>query len=75
MHELVASPVQHSLTRVPGAQRQRDQVRGWASDPTIHSTQLLDDARHAIEFDMVRNSCLHVIPQIYVSLLSKGALA
>ena len=35
-------------------QRLRDQVRAWASDPTIHSVQLLEDARHAIEYDMVR---------------------
>lgn len=37
-------------------QRLRDQVRAWASDPTIHSVQLLEDARHAIEYDMVRTA-------------------
>ncbi len=39
-------------------QRLRDQIRQWAADPTIRDTELLMDARHAIEHEMVRFAIL-----------------
>ena len=47
-------------------QRLRDQVRAWASDPTIHSVQLLEDARHAIEYDMVRTALVLLRSMFYL---------
>ena len=35
-------------------QRLREMIRGWAADQTIRDVSLLNEARRAIEFQMVR---------------------
>ena len=58
MRMLCCTAVSALIMFLHPVQRLRDQVRAWASDPTIHSVQLLEDARHAIEYDMVRAALL-----------------